>query len=164
VVNRSHDTIPKGQIITSVPQGSAPPDSTVKLVVSSGPPLIVVPEVSGRSYDQAVARLREAGFGATRVEEFSDTIPIDKVIRTQPEAGQRAPKGSAVSVVVSKGPDLVIVPDFNNRTISESTGVSEQAGVEIQASGVIGRGRRVRAQDPPAGAVVKRGTVVTIFF
>jgi beta-lactam-binding protein with PASTA domain/tRNA A-37 threonylcarbamoyl transferase component Bud32 len=164
VVEKSHDTIPKGQIITSIPQGSAAPDSTVKLVVSSGPPLIVVPEVSGRGYDQAVARLREAGFGATRVDEFSDSIPIDKVIRSQPEAGQRAPKGSAIAVVVSKGPDLVLVPDFKGRTISESTGIGEVAGVELQASGVIGRGRRVRAQDPPPGASVKRGTVVTIFF
>ena len=55
----SDDTVPKGTVISSIPTGAAAPDSTVQLIVSTGPPLVVVPEVSGRSYDAAVARLRE---------------------------------------------------------------------------------------------------------
>ena len=164
IVNKSDKTVPKGTVISSIPTGSAAPDSTVQLVVSTGPPLVVVPEVSGRSYDAAVARLREQGLGVTRADDFNDTVPVDRVIRTDPEAGQKAPEGSAVTVHVSKGPDLVVVPDFKGRTITESTDMSAAAGVEIQASGIIGKGRRVKFQDPPAAGKVKRGTVITIYF
>jgi serine/threonine-protein kinase len=164
IVNRSDDTIPKGTIIASDPVNRAAPDSTVTLVVSTGPPLVVVPEVSGRSYDQAVTRLRSRKFDARRRDDFNDTVPVGTVVGTEPEAGQKAPKGSAVTVVVSKGPDLVVVPDFVGKTVTESSDLATAAGVQIQAQGVLGRGHRVRAQDPPAGGQVKRDTVITIFF
>src|SRR6185312_16414922 len=51
IVEASSETVPKGQVIKSNPVGSAPLDSTVQLVVSTGPPLVVVPEASGKSYD-----------------------------------------------------------------------------------------------------------------
>jgi len=116
------------------------------------------------SYDSAVARLKERGFAAARSDDFNDTVPVDRVIGTDPQGGKKAPEGSAITVHVSKGPDLVLIPDFKGKTITESTDLSAAAGVEIQASGVIGKGRRVRAQAPEPGGKVKRGTVVTIFF
>ena len=64
VVNQSDDTVPKGIVISSDPVNRAAPDSTVTLVVSTGPPLVVVPEVSGRTYDQAAARLHQRRFDA----------------------------------------------------------------------------------------------------
>jgi serine/threonine-protein kinase len=164
VVSRPDDKIPKGTVIRSSPMGSAPPDSLVELVVSTGPPLVVVPEVSNRTYEEAVARLRSRGLGGAKKDAFSDTVPVGQTIGTQPEAGAQAPKGSTVSVLVSKGPDLVVVPAFKGMTIEQATATATLAGVQIQAQGVIGAGKKVRAQDPPAAGKVKRGTVVTIFF
>ena len=91
-------------------------------------------------------------------------MPVGTVIGTDPEAGQKAPRGSAVTVHVSKGPDLVVVPKFVGKTVTESSDIATQAGVQIQAQGVLGRGHRVRAQDPPEGGKVKRDSVITIFF
>jgi len=164
VVPTPDKVVPKGIVIRTNPAKAAPPDGTVQLIVSSGPPLAVVPDVSGRSYDSAVARLKERGFEAARSDDFNDTVPVDRVIGTDPQGGKKAPEGSAITVHVSKGPDLVLIPDFKGKTITESTDLSAAAGVEIQASGVIGKGRRVRAQAPEPGGKVKRGTVVTIFF
>jgi beta-lactam-binding protein with PASTA domain len=164
VVPTPDKVVPKGIVIRTNPPKAAPPDGTVQLIVSSGPPLAVVPDVSGRSYDSAVARLKERGFEAARSDDFNDTVPVDRVIGTDPTGGKKAPEGSAITVHVSKGPDLVVIPDFKGKTITESTDLSAAAGVEIQASGVIGKGRRVRAQAPEPGGKAKRGTVVTIFF
>jgi len=164
VVNRTHDTVPKGSVITSDPVGSAAPDSVVTIYVSSGPPLLVVPDVRGRSYERAVERLANRKFKASRQDEFSDA-PAGQVLGTQPLAGDRAPKGSTVVVRVSKGPDLVAVPDFTGQTIEQATATATVAGVQIEAQGVLGANRKVRAQAPQAtDGQVKRNTVITLFF
>lgn len=157
------DTVPKGQVIESDPKGSAAPDSTVVLKVSSGPPLVVVPDVARGTYEQAASKLSARGLGATKVEDFDDTVPPGQVIRTVPAAGESAPKNSKVEVHVSKGPDLVVVPDFRGKTIAEATALAG-ADVAITPQGTLTANSRVRAQDPAAGTQVKRGTPVTIFF
>ncbi len=164
VVTQPHDTVPVGQVIDSDPRGEAAPDSTVKLVVSSGPPLVVVPDVAGRTYDAAVASLQARKFDAARVEAFDDTVKPGLVVRTEPAAGAKAPKGSSIRVIVSKGPDLVVVPNLKGKTLTAATALATASGVQVTAQGVIRPGKPVRAQDPPAGQQVKRGTVVTIFF
>jgi serine/threonine-protein kinase len=72
--------------------------------------------------------------------------------------------GSKVTVVVSKGPDLVVIPDFKGKSIEEATALGAAEGVGVQAQGTLAPGKKVRAQDPAPGGKVKRGTVVTIFF
>jgi len=164
VINRSDDKVPKGTVINSDPKGSAPPDSTVTIYVSTGPPLVVVPDVRGRSYDRAVQRLANRKFNAARQDEFSDA-PAGQVLGTEPLAGDRAPRGSTITVRVSKGPDLVDVPDFKGMTIERATAAAATAGVQIEAQGVLGANRKVRAQAPQAAdGKVKRNTVITLFF
>lgn len=162
--DESSMTVPDEQVIRTEPAGTAPPDSTVKVIVSSGPPLVAVPEVAGKTYEAAAQKLARHKFGASRSEAFSDTVPAGKVIGTQPGAGSQAPLQSKVTVVVSKGPDLVVIPDFKGKTIEEATALGAADGVGVQAQGTLAPGKKVRAQDPAPGGKVKRGTVVTIFF
>jgi serine/threonine-protein kinase len=164
VVEASSETVPKGQVIKSKPVNVAPLDSTVQLVVSTGPPLVQVPDVAGKSYDEAAARLKARGFGAARSDQFNNTVPTGQAIASSPGAGAQAPKGSTVSVAVSKGPDLVTVPEMRGMTIQQATAAAAAYGVQIQTQGVIGPASTVRAQDPLAVTKVPRGTVVTIFF
>ncbi len=163
-VDESSMTVPDEQVIRTEPAGTAPPDSTVKVIVSSGPPLVAVPEVAGKTYEAAAQKLARHKFGAARSEAFSDTVPAGRVIGTQPGAGNQAPLQSRVTVVVSKGPDLVVVPDFKGKSIEEATSLGAAQGVGVQAQGTLAPGKQVRAQDPAPGGKVKRGTVVTIFF
>ncbi len=86
------------------------------------------------------------------------------MIRTDPPAGESIPRNSVVNVVVSKGPDLVVVPNFKGKTIEEATAAAAAAGVEVQPQGVVGGSHKVRAQDPARKTQVPRGTVVTLFF
>ena len=137
------------------------PESTVALVVSDGPRPVAVPDAAGKSYEAAVAALQAKRFGATRVDDFSDTVPAGTVIGTDPPAGQPAPRDSQVVVHVSKGPQPVAVPNVVGASV-------EQASQALQASGLqadvqnFAPGRTVKSQDPPAGAQVNRGTKVTL--
>ena len=56
------------------------------------------------------------------------------------------------------------VPKFIGQTIEQATAYAAQGGVQIQAQGVLGKGHKVRAQDPVPGGKVKRNSVITIFF
>ncbi|MGQ0805837.1 MAG: PASTA domain-containing protein, partial [Actinomycetota bacterium] len=114
------------------------------------------------TYDEAVAALAEARLGATMAEEFSDEVEAGKVIRTEPAVGQSAARDSAVTVVVSKGPELVDVPDLEGLRV-------EEASAALRAIGLVPDvedyqpGGQVRAQDPDAGTQVKKGEKVTLF-
>ena len=90
----------------------------MKLIVSDGPAPVTVPNVARKSYDgrgrEDPGREARRRAGSTR---STTPCPKDQVIRTEPAAGTQAPRDSAVSVVVSKGTDIVIVPDLTEKTI-----------------------------------------------
>ncbi len=142
----------------------APRESEIVLRVSDGPAPVPVPAgVVGKTYDEAVVILKGIGFGVARADVFSDTVETGKVVGTDPAVGQAAPKGSTVTVNVSKGPELVSVPaNLIGMTV-------EAASQQLQALGLVptvenyGPGKRVRATDPTGGTQVKKGSKVTLF-
>jgi beta-lactam-binding protein with PASTA domain len=125
---------------------------------------VTVPSVARLSYAAAAAKVQAAKLAPRRVDAFSDTVPKDQVIRTEPAAGTQAPRDSAVSIVVSKGPDIVIVPDLTKKTIDQATLAAQTAGLTVTVQGAYSPGKKVRAQDWPKGTPVKRGLLVTLFF
>ncbi len=163
-VRRFDETVAKDAVIATDPAGKAPPDSTVNLVVSDGPAPVVVPNVSRKSYEAAAAQLQSVRLGAARVDNFSNTVPAGQVIRTEPAFNTKAPRDSVVQVFVSKGPDIVTVPDLTKQTIDVATQVAQANGLPVVVSGAYSPGKKVRAQDPPPNTKVNRGTTVTLFF
>jgi eukaryotic-like serine/threonine-protein kinase len=84
--------------------GRARQGSEVLLTVSSGPPEERVPDVSGRSADEAANILGQAGFRTSSRQEASTAMEAGRVIRTEPAADTPLEKGSTVVLVVSTGP------------------------------------------------------------
>jgi serine/threonine-protein kinase len=79
---------------------------------SSGPGgASVVPELEGRSVEVAISALEPIGLKVTQEQEHSATVPVGRVTRTEPVAGTRVAKQSAVTVFVSTGPKQVLVPE-----------------------------------------------------
>jgi eukaryotic-like serine/threonine-protein kinase len=163
-VKREHDEdIAAGLALRTDPAANAKhaPETTIALIVSDGPRPVAVPDTAGKSYEEAVAALQGKRFGATRVDDFSDTVPAGAVVGTDPRAGQLAPRDSQVVVHVSKGPPPVPVPNLVGATV-------EQAGQALQANGLVASvqnfapGRTVKSQSPAAGTHVARGTTVTL--
>jgi serine/threonine-protein kinase len=164
VERQYNETAPKEAVIATEPAGKAAPDTTVKLIVSDGPAPVTVPSVARLGYAAAAAKVQAAKLSPRRVDAFNDTVPKDQVIRTDPAAGTQAPRDSAVNIVVSKGPDIVIVPDLTKKTIDEATQIAQAAGLTVTVQGAYSPGKKVRAQDWPKGTPVKRGLLVTLFF
>jgi serine/threonine-protein kinase len=103
---RNSDEFLEGSIITQDP----PPNSVVKrgytidVIVSKGHELVKVPILDNLSLDEAKIRLRNIGLKIGKVNySYSNEIPRDKVIYSQPVAGMDIPKNSSVTLVVSLG-------------------------------------------------------------
>jgi beta-lactam-binding protein with PASTA domain len=160
-------------VIRQTPTGgtTAPPDTPVDLLVSSGPFTIDVPDVAGDTVDNAILDLTRAGFDSIETqEEFSQDVEIGIVISTNPAAGQSIPSDATVIVISSKGPEPVSVPDLEGDSVDQARATLEDQGlnlvvssqtVEVSAgSGLIGL---IADQDPNAGTTVESGSDVVGF-
>jgi beta-lactam-binding protein with PASTA domain/tRNA A-37 threonylcarbamoyl transferase component Bud32 len=162
VALRHSEDQPKGKVIEWSPRGDQPKGTAIQLVVSDGPVPRVVPDVSGRTYEEAAALLAAEGIKAARGENFHDTIPVGRVIGTRPTAGQRVQRDSVVTIFVSKGPDLVPVPNVAGHSVQEAQATLGAAG--LQVTNVFGPpNRRVFTTDPSAGTSVRRGSGVNLY-
>jgi beta-lactam-binding protein with PASTA domain/tRNA A-37 threonylcarbamoyl transferase component Bud32 len=136
--------------------------SAVDVVVSDGPAPRTVPALAGLTQAQAVAELKDEGLRAEVVTRFDDEVEEGVVIGSEPGSGATVGRGRTITVVVSKGRDLVTVPDIVGRTLEELNRALEEAG--LRSGDVSGNANgRPAATDPAPGAVVDRGTVVDIF-
>ena len=138
-------------------------DSDITLLVSNGPAPIQIPDTANMTYDEAAQALGAKGFAVTRADDFSDTVPVDKVIGTTPAAGTSQSRGSSVQIVVSKGPEMVTVPDLKGNTLEVAQQQLVALGLTVNSVGYL-PGRLVRDQTPAANQKVKKGTEVTLIF
>jgi len=106
VKEASSDTVAKGTVISQSPSanGKATKNSVVTITVSSGAGEVSIPNVVGLTASTASNQLGQAGFTVTTTSQASSTTPSGSVISTNPTAGTKAAKGSAVAIVVSTGP------------------------------------------------------------
>jgi serine/threonine-protein kinase len=138
--------------------------SQVTIIVSQGPQPLPVPDVHGQPADVARTTLEGLGFVVNQKQDFSATVPIGNVIRTDPPAGASTPKGSTVTMFVSKGPRTFPMPNVVGM-------IREAAKAELESMGLIvnvvvipqSSGNRVVLQAPDAGTTVHQGDHVTIY-
>ena len=151
-----------GAVLDWSPKGELAKGSEVVVTVSGGPVPRKVPEVAGRTYEEAARVLAGVGLRATRSDAFNDTVPAGKVVTTRPAPGNEVPRDSAVAVVVSKGPDLVPVPNVVGRPVPEAQAALSQAGLAVvNVYGPLNR--PVFATDPGPGTSLKRGSGVSLY-
>jgi serine/threonine-protein kinase len=115
------------------------------------------------TYDQAAQALSAKGFTATRSDDYSDTVPADQSIGTNPPGGTVVQRGSSVAVVMSKGPQLVTVPDLTGKTLDAAQAALVALGLTPDTVGYL-PGRLVLRTTPAANQQVKKGTTVTLVF
>jgi beta-lactam-binding protein with PASTA domain len=137
------------------------PNSVVNLIVSQGPQLLPVPDVQGKPEAEAKDTVNKAGFKYTTVQVFSDTVQPGIVADQSPSSGM-APRDSSIILKVSKGPDVVVVPDVTGMKIDEANAQLSAAGLKSQVLRPFGGGDKVHAQSPSGGDKVKRGSTVRL--
>jgi beta-lactam-binding protein with PASTA domain len=85
--------------------------AVVKVVLSEGPSHVVVPNVTQMSAAQAERNLHAAGLAVGRVQEdYSEAVPPGYVASTLPQTGARVVRGTAVDLIVSRGPPGTLPP------------------------------------------------------
>lgn len=160
-VDAFSDTVDKGIVVDWSPKGTQPRDTTITVTVSKGKEPKALPGLVDKLYDEARKLLEDLGFVTKRADEFSDDVEKGKIVETRPPEGTEAQPGDEVVLVVSKGPDLVEVPDVSGLSVQDAVDRLHAAGLE--ADGVDGSpARTVRASRPPAGSTVKRGSGVEL--
>ena len=93
---------------------------------------------------------------------FSERVPADRVISQEPADG-RAPRGSTVALEVSKGPELLAVPDLRGRTGPQAAAALKDLELDGRAFDLPDGQGTVVTQSPRAGSLVRRGSVVTYY-
>ena len=163
VVKTFDENAPPGAVMGWSHKGeTVPKHTTIDLTVSAGPKPRTVPSLAGQSYAQAAAGLQQLGLTPARGPDgFSDTVPVGQVIGTSPAAGASAARGSTVTITVSKGPDMVAVPDVSGKSVQDATTMLQAAGLQVNS--VNGSpDKKVTGTSPAAGTQVKRGSSVAL--
>lgn len=159
------ELVPAGIVLgASLLYDEVPAGSAVPLVLSKGPRPRAVPEGmagAGLTYDEVAARLSEVQLVAVRGQDYSDTVPEGQVIGTSPAGGTLVPRDSEVVVIVSRGPQPVIIPDVSGDSVAEAQATLEARGLVVD--GVEGPPNGVvTGTDPAAGLQVDRGATVVL--
>nr|WP_276612258.1 Stk1 family PASTA domain-containing Ser/Thr kinase [Kineococcus vitellinus] len=134
---------------------------------TASPTAVDVPDVVGRTQDEANAELTAVQLVPAFVPAADDTVPAGQVVGTDPQAGAAAAPGSTVTVTVSSGPAAVQVPDVGGQTQQQARQALQDAGfsvgdvVETDADPSADAGTVV-STDPGAGTSAQRGTAITL--
>jgi serine/threonine-protein kinase len=158
------ETVPKGVVISQdpAPGASVKRNTAVSVVVSKGRRPIDVPTVTGTPFDAASAAITKAGLTVRRGEDVnSDSVPTGQVVSQSPDKGTLH-RGDPVTLVVSKGPVMVQVPDVVDQPDVAAEKALTDLGLTVDKQYPFGDlfEKKVRAQDPGAGTSVPKGTTV----
>jgi beta-lactam-binding protein with PASTA domain len=154
-------TVAKGTVIDWNPKGSAPYGSAITVTVSAGPPVEVIPSLTGQSCTGATTTLQAVGLLANCTNQYSSTVASGQVISWTPTGS--ALQGSTVNIVISQGPQPVTIPaNLYQMTVSEAIGALQALGL-VPVSGGGALTGHVFLSNPPAGQSVLPGTTVTLY-
>ncbi|MEV4377656.1 Stk1 family PASTA domain-containing Ser/Thr kinase [Streptosporangium sp. NPDC049644] len=180
VRKQASDTVPRGQVMRTVPAVGNPvkEGSKVDLVISAG---LLMPDVLGMPRDQADGVLRGAGFVPEFVEQTDAAQPCT-VIAQDPRPKAETDKGAVVRLTLSQcasewhwpwenngeqppgdGGNVVQIPNIMFKDFRAARDELRAAGVTVKLRRTLGKGR-VLAQIPPGGQTVPVGTEVTIWY
>ena len=157
------DNIPRGFIISQNPIAGTKmsPDSTVDLVISAGPSLIEISDLSRKSIVDAIQILETLGFEYEFIEEYSEDVSVGLVSHTIPRAGELVTIDQVIQVIVSIGLKIE-VPNLIGFTYQEASNILQEIGLLPSASGDTGG--RVSEQNPREGEFIDPEGFVELSF
>ena len=147
----SRDT-PQGGVIglSPTPGTRVSVGSTVTVVASAGNQPVTIPDVRGKSPDDATSILKQAGLSVSETkQQFDSSTEAGKVFGTDP-SGQ-VNKGGSVTLLVS---NALTVPDVTGKSAADAQQTLQNAGLVAEVTGDSGSGAVVTSVSPAAGARV----------
>ena len=159
----SDDNVPIGFIISQNPMAGKKmgPGSSVDLVISSGPSLIELGDLSKKSLEDATQILETLGLEFEIIEEFSEDTEEGLISGTLPEAGEIITPDELITLIVSLGIKIE-VPEVEGLNYQAAIDALEEAGLVATVSGDTNG--FVRKQLPRKGEFLEPEGVVELTF
>lgn len=158
-----HDTVPVGSVygFDPAPGAELRRNDQITMYVSLGPGPRAIPELAGAARSDAEMALTNLGFLFEIREDFSHDIAAGIVIGTEPapDAGPQ-PFGATITLVVSKGQDLIPVPNVIGMDRETAIATLQAAGFVAEPTSFLGS--RVSQQSPGPDELAERGSTVSI--
>ena len=132
-------------------------------------PVVQVPDIEGESLSEARKMASEVGLSLAEAEErvFSEEIEANHIVNQQPAAGQRVKQSRPLNITVSRGPQLIEIPDFIGNSLREALidldNLSLNSGDIQYIFRLSEEPGTVINQIPAAGAEVEKGSEITLF-
>jgi len=163
ILEVNDDNTPRGFIISQNPVAGTKlgPNSNIDIVVSIGPSLIEISDLSRKSTVDAVQILDTLGINYEFVEEYSENVTVGLISHTEPPAGELITIDEVIKVVISLGLKIE-VPNLIGYTYSEAANILQNLGLLPSASGDTGG--RVTEQSPSEGEFLDPEGFVEISF
>lgn len=169
-----NDFVDKGSVLRLTDESGNPlaagsqvlAGSTLNAVVSAG----VLPDVAGLPVDEARELLQASGLTGIVGGDgaFSDTVPEGYVVEVSLPSGATPRPGDTLTLIVSRGPELVMIPDLVGETIADAKETLEGLGFEVEVRSEFPESdwdrsfARVTSLSPSSGQEVAKGTLVII--
>ncbi|MET8135608.1 Stk1 family PASTA domain-containing Ser/Thr kinase [Streptomyces sp. NPDC005251] len=138
--------------------------SAIAIVVSKGAS-VELPDVTGSSVEDATAQLEGAGLKVKiAAEQVNSEFDKGQVAEQTPGAGREAAAGDTVTLTLSKGPELVEVPDVVGDSVDDAKQALKDAGFQVDEDrGLLGLfGDTVKKQSVDGGDTAPKGSTITI--
>jgi serine/threonine protein kinase len=135
IENSADASVPAGSVIRTQPSSNTiiNPNSLVTIIVSVGPEAFPIPYILDIETERAIYVVEESGFTLGQLLEVNDeNIPRGFVISQNPVAGTKMSPGSAVDLVVSKGPSLIEISDLSRKSPEDAIQILETLGFEYE--------------------------------
>jgi serine/threonine-protein kinase len=159
------ETVAQGQVITTTPAAdtAVKRDAPVAMVISQGRQPIQLADWTNQPVDQAIAALTQASLKVDSTkQDWSSTVPKGSVISQSPATGTLF-QGGLVTLVVSKGPQMVPVPNVISMQEQPATAILEALGFTVKVERALGGYfGTVRLQSVDAGAEAPKGSTITL--
>lgn len=158
--------VAEGSVIRTEPAGGEMVDkeSTVRVVISTGPSDVTVPNVEGMTEAEAVQALEAVDLvvSPTRQREDNPTVPKDRITKTDPAKDTPAQAGDEVTLYVSSG--NVVVPNVTGQNVEVASEALSTAGLRVNTREVASDQPEgnVVSQDRAEGDIVPQGTIVNL--
>ena len=164
IIEEFSSEFPKGFIMRSSPAAGEriKRDSQVTLYLSKGVEQVGVSSYQGKSGEQALNELTEAGFEVETKYVFSEDLPIGAVVSQIPSGGD-IDKGSVITLTVSKGSQFVFIPNVFSLSEAKAIDTLKDLDLKVVVKKVGNKKTKVVTNiSPKVGDKVKRGSTVTI--
>ena len=161
-----HESVKVGDVFDQSPDGGVRIDKggVVDITVSTGPPKVEVPNVKGRTRDDAIAALVSAKLTPKVREVFNKAEP-GTVIAQAPVGGELVTQGTTVQINVSQGLEPLEVPNVIGQQYDNAAGQVQGQGFAVARRDVDSSQPKdtVIDQQPKGGSDLARGGTVILY-